>query len=174
MVAGPSSSDVAFGEVDILFFPLRRIALRVVASDVGVAYPLIGSANRSIPLRRSNAFENQTSAVECAMDTPQEIRGTKISANELVNLLNKWQRSGLKVQLAITTPEITTILGVEVTKVDFPTASVALSDNSWANIDLHFSGALLERFEGDEGVGTIVRASWNSDEARQITLAEMI
>ena len=107
-----------------------------------------------------------------------KIRGTKASPADVVNLLNSWQgripRS--QIHLAVISPEITTMLSVFITKVDFPTIVVALDDDGWQEIHIHLSGSLLERFGNSEGIGTMVRASWLlswiSGKTRQITLAE--
>jgi hypothetical protein len=106
----------------------------------------------------------------------QQIRGRKINADEAVKLLNKWRTDKLKVTLAITYPEITTMLTIVVAEVDFPKVTVTLANNAYSTILINFSGSLLERFAGDYGVGTLVRASWRSfwifGTVRQISIAE--
>ena len=106
----------------------------------------------------------------------KKIRGSKIHPDELVNLLSKWKSSGTHLVFTVLMPEVTTMLTVTVHKVEFPTITVALLDQRGGlgpeTIDLHFKGCVLHRFEGDEGVGTVVRASWLSWTNRQIALSE--
>jgi hypothetical protein len=102
------------------------------------------------------------------------IQGIKIGSDELVNLLNKWQRSASKLQLTISLPEVTTILTILLHKVEFPTITVTLvGRDEWSDrIDIHLSGCVLERCEGNEGIKTVVRASWLSWKGREILFAE--
>ena len=105
----------------------------------------------------------------------KRIHGTKIKRDEFVNLLNRWQSSALKLVLTIFLPEVTTMLTIVIDKVELPTVTVALERGerlSRDTIDVHFKGCVLERFEGDEGVGTVVRASWLSRTRREVLLAE--
>ena len=89
-----------------------------------------------------------------------------------LRLLNTWKGSALKLVLTIFLPEVTTMLTIV---IDIPTVTVALERGeklSRDTIDVHFKGCVLERFEGDEGVGTVVRASWLSRTRREVLLAE--
>ena len=104
-------------------------------------------------------------------------RGSKFLLNqdEFVNLLNRWKGSALNLVLTIFLPEVTTMLTIVIDKVELPTVTVALERSeklSRDTIDVHFKGCVLERFEGDEGVGTVVRASWLSRTRREVLLAE--
>jgi hypothetical protein len=105
----------------------------------------------------------------------KKIHGTKINQNEFVNLLNRWQGSASKLVLTIFLPEVTTMLPILIDKVELPTVTVALERSeklSRDTIDVHLKGCVLERFEGDEGVRTVVRASWVSRTRREVLLAE--
>lgn len=59
-------------------------------------------------------------------------------------------------------------------KVEFPTITVTLvGRDEWSDrIDIHLSGCVLERCEGDDGIKTVVRASWLSWKGREILFAE--
>jgi|SRR6201987_5965458 hypothetical protein len=109
------------------------------------------------------------------MTDAKNIHGTKINQHEFVNLLNRWQGSASNLVLTIFLPEVTTMLTIVIDKVELPTVTVALERGeklSRDTIDVHFKGCVLERFEGDEGVGTVVRASWLSRTRREVLLAE--
>jgi hypothetical protein len=102
------------------------------------------------------------------MRAEQKNKGTKITSDELIALLNKWQGSASKIQLMITIPELTTILTVVVERIEYPTITLTLGFA--ASIVVHLSGCLLERFEGDNSVGTAIRAAWPSLNGREIVL----
>jgi hypothetical protein len=93
----------------------------------------------------------------------KKIRGSKIRPDELVNLLNKWHSSATKLVFMIVLPEVTTMLTVTIHAVEFPKVTVALIGQREGlgpeTIDLYFTGCVLQRFEGEQGVGTVVRAS---------------
>jgi len=111
----------------------------------------------------------------CQHADVKKIHGTKINQDEFVNLLNRWKGSALNLVLTIFLPEVTTMLTIVIDKVELPTVTVALERSeklSRDTIDVHFKGCVLERFEGDEGVGTVVRASWLSRTRREVLLAE--
>ena len=105
----------------------------------------------------------------------KKIQGIKINQAEFVSLLNRWQGSASKLVITIFLPEVTTMLTIVIDNVELPTVTVALERGeklSRDTIDVHFKGCVLERFEGDEGVGTVVRASWLSRTRREVLLAE--
>jgi hypothetical protein len=105
----------------------------------------------------------------------KKIHGTKINRNEFVNLLNRWQGTASKLVLTIFLSEVTTMLPIVISKVELPTITVALERGeriSQDTIDVHLKGCVLERFEGNEGVRTVVRASWLSRRRREVLLAE--
>jgi|ERR1019366_926873 hypothetical protein len=109
------------------------------------------------------------------MPDERKIQGTKISSDELVNLLNKWRSSGSEIQLIIKFPEISTHLTVTIDEFKFPTVTVLPGGVEQSDrIYVHLSGCVLERFEGSDGVGTLVRASWLSWKDRELVLAETI
>ena len=108
------------------------------------------------------------------MNDVKKIHGTKMNQDELLNLLNRWLRLGPKLVLTIVLPEVTAMLTIVIDKVELPTVTVALERGkklSRDTIDIHFTGCVIERFEGDE-VGTVVRASWLSPTSREVLLAE--
>jgi hypothetical protein len=116
------------------------------------------------------------------MTDAKKIHGTKISSDELVNLLNKWRVSKPELYLSIVFPEVTTILKVAIEKVAFPTVTVSLTTDAWddrnmfrlgvPSIELHLSGCVLERCDAGDGVGAEIRASWLSWKGRHIFIVE--